>query len=97
MKTPAMLWSQSKRPYVAQPRVWEYETGAEVYRLTAQGKLQLNGRAWEITRALAKEWVQVIRVDERVLVYYCRSLVCELDLVSQRSTAVDRWENWPPV
>jgi hypothetical protein len=37
--------------------------------------------------------VQLIRVDQRILVYYCRSLVRELDLVSQRSTAVDRWLN----
>jgi len=26
-----------------------------------------------------------------VLVYYCRTLVRELDLSSQRSTIVDRW------
>jgi hypothetical protein len=35
--------------------------------------------------------VQLIRVDQRILVYYCRSVVRELDLVTQRSTAVDRW------
>jgi hypothetical protein len=53
--------------------------------------LQLTQRRWDISRALAGEWVQVVRVDERVLVYYRRSLVRELDLVTQRSTAVDRW------
>ncbi|HEY6442759.1 MAG TPA: hypothetical protein VIY66_05400 [Candidatus Acidoferrales bacterium] len=41
-----------------------------------------------ISRALAGEWVQLIRVEPRVLVYYCRSLVRQLDLGAQRSTAV---------
>ena len=54
-------------------------------------RLHLQGRAWEISRALAGEWVRIERLDGRVLVYYCRSLVRELDLVTQRSTAVDRW------
>ena len=91
MKTPAAVWSKSSRSYVAKPPVWEYETGAELYRLSSVGQLQTKGHRWEISRALAGEWVQVVRVEGRVLVYYCRSLVRELDLLSQRSTAVDRW------
>jgi len=90
MKTPAAVWSKSRRRYVAKPPAWEYETGAEVHKLSSQGQLQL-ARRWEISRALAGEWVQVVRIEQRVLVYYCRSLVRELDLVTQRSTAVDRW------
>jgi len=91
MKTPAAVWKKSERRYVAKPPVWEYEMGAEVHKLSTVGQLQLTGRRWEISRALAGECVQVVRVDGRVLVYYCRSLVRELDLVTQRSTAVDRW------
>jgi transposase InsO family protein len=91
MKTPAAVWSQGSRRYVANPPAWEYEVGAEVRKLSAHGRLQLARRGWEISRALAGEWVQVVRVDGRALVYYCRSLVRELDLVTQRSTAVDRW------
>jgi transposase InsO family protein len=91
MKTPAAVWSKSARRYVAKPPAWEYPTGAEVYKLSTHGQLQLTRRRWEISRALAGEWVQVLRTDGRVLVYYCRSLVRELDLVTQRSTAVDRW------
>jgi len=91
MKTPAAVWSKGSRRYVANPPVWEYETGAEVRKLSAHGRLQLKGNGWEISRALAGEWVQVVRVDGRALVYYCRSLIRELDLVTQRSTAVDRW------
>ena len=91
MKTPAAVWSQSRRRYVADPPAWEYELGAEVYKLSTQGQLQLIRRRWNISRALAGEWVQVVRVEGRLLVYYCRSLVRELDLLTQRSTAVDRW------
>jgi transposase InsO family protein len=91
MKTPGTVWKKSERRYRADPPVWEYEVGAEVYQLSTQGQLPLKRRRWDISRALAGEWVQVVRVDERVLVYYCRSLVRELDLVTQRSTAVDRW------
>jgi transposase InsO family protein len=91
MKTPAAVWSKSSRRYVANPPAWEYETGAEVRKLSTQGQLQVAKRRWDISRALAGEWVQVVRVDGRALVYYCRSLVRELDLVTQRSTAVDRW------
>jgi len=91
MRTPASVWSRSERRYRPNPPVWEYPAGAEVRRLTAQGRLNCEGRNWEISRALAGEWVQLIRVEQRVLVYYCRSLVRELDLGTQRSTAVDRW------
>ena len=62
-----------------------------MHRLSAQGRLRLVCRGWEISRVLAGEWVQVVRMGVRALVYYCRSLVRELDLVTQRLTAVDRW------
>jgi transposase InsO family protein len=91
MRTPAAVWGKSSRRYVAAPRRWEYEAGAEVHKLSGQGQLQLRSRRWDISRALAGEWVQVVRIAGRGLVYYCRSLVCELDLLTQRSTAVDRW------
>jgi transposase InsO family protein len=84
MKTPAAVWRKGSRRYVADPPAWEYEPGAEVYKLSTQGQLQLTRRRWDISRALAGEWVQLIRVEGRVLVYYCRSLVRELDLVTQK-------------
>jgi hypothetical protein len=85
------VWGKSPRRYVADPPAWEYEPGAEVHKLSTQGQLRLARRRWDISRALAGEWVQVVRVEGCALVYYCRSLVRELDLVTQRSTAVDRW------
>jgi hypothetical protein len=35
--------------------------------------------------------IRLVTMEHRVLVYYCRSLVRELDLGNQRSTIVDRW------
>jgi transposase InsO family protein len=91
MKTPASVWRPSERRYQENPLTWEYEPGAEVRRLGTAGQLTVQGRRWEISKALAGEWVQLIRMGERILVYYCRSLVRELDPPHQRSTAVDRW------
>jgi hypothetical protein len=75
---------------VAQPPAREYEVGAEVYRRSAVRQLQLQGRRWGISRALAGEWVRIERHAGRVLLYDRRSLVRALDLLSPRSTAVDR-------
>jgi transposase InsO family protein len=79
MKTPASVWQPSERRYQAKPPAWEYEAGAEVRRLGSAGQLTVQGKRWEISKALAGEWVQLIRMEERILVYYCRSLVRELD------------------
>jgi transposase InsO family protein len=91
MQTPATIWRQSKRRYDPNPPRWEYEAGSEVVKVGAGGQICVQGRRWEISRALAGEWVQLIRLEERILVYYCRSLVRELEQLSHRSYAVDRW------
>ncbi|HEX5425048.1 MAG TPA: hypothetical protein VFW94_15990 [Candidatus Acidoferrales bacterium] len=41
----------------------------------------------EAGSAQAREWAQLIRIEQRVLVYYPRSVVRELDRATQRSTA----------
>ena len=41
--------------------------------------------------ALAGEWVQVVRLESRLLVYYCTTLLREIDLEGQRATRVARW------
>jgi len=96
MKTPAEVWKKSARTWNPNAaREWEYEAGAEVYKLSSSGQLQLKGRRWEISLALAAEWVKVERIEQRVLVFYRRSLVGELDAPTQRSTMVDRWVSTP--
>jgi transposase InsO family protein len=94
MKTPASLWRKSQRGYDPNPPRWEYEPGSEVMKVAAEGHLRIDGRRWEISRALAGEWVQLVRLEEKILVYYCRSLVRELDQLSHQSFVVDRWLSW---
>ncbi len=73
----------------ANASVWEYEPGSEVLKIADGGHIRIDGLRWEISRALAGEWVQLIRVESKILVYYCRSLVRELDPPNRQSTAVD--------
>lgn len=87
MKTPARVWSPSARRYHPNPPEWEYGSGSEVQRLGRHGQLKLDGRWWQVCEALAGEAVQLQRVQGRVLVYYCQTLVREIDLVESRSTA----------
>lgn len=85
MKTPASVWSPSGRRYDAHPPEWEYDRGSEVHRLGPYGQLKLAGRWWQVCEALAGEAVKLERVEERVLVYYCQTLVREIDLVPPNS------------
>jgi transposase InsO family protein len=79
MKTPASVWRKSERKYQAVPAAWEYEPGAELARVTDPGTLYVAGHNWMISRALAGEWVQLVRIEQRILVYYCHTLIRELD------------------
>jgi transposase InsO family protein len=87
MKTPASLWHPSQRSYDANPPIWQYPEGAEVQRLGANGQITLHQRSWQIAGPLAGELVQLVRLEQRVLVFYCHTLIRELDLIALRSTA----------
>jgi transposase InsO family protein len=91
MATPASCWQRSVRSYDPHPTPWQYEPGAWVLKVDCQGKVDVGGHKWQINRALHGERVQLVRIEERVQVYYCRTLIRELDFASQRSTIVDRW------
>jgi len=91
MATPASCWHPSARRYDPRLAAWEYEPGAWVLKVDCQGKLDVGGRKWKINLALRGQRVQLVRIEERVQVYYCRTLIRELDFASQRSTIVDRW------
>jgi hypothetical protein len=62
-----------------------------VLKIDCSGKLDIGGRKWKISQALAGEYVHILPIEERLLVYYCTTLMRELDLDTQRSTIVDRW------
>jgi transposase InsO family protein len=90
-RTPASVWVPSPRHYDPNPPEWDYGPDAEVHRLGKTGQLKLQSHWWQISEALPYEPVRLLRIGERILVYYRNSLIRELDLCAQRSTAVDRW------
>ncbi|MGH9510944.1 MAG: integrase core domain-containing protein [Terriglobales bacterium] len=91
MRTPATLWRPSLRRYDPHPPRWEYPEGSWVLKVDCQGKLDIRNQKWRISRALAGEWVRVVRVQQRMMVFYCTTLIRELDPGIQRSTIVERW------
>ncbi len=91
MQTPAHRWRPSVRRYDANPPRWEYPAGARVLKVDSQGKLTLTGKNWKISNTLAGEWVQVMQLEQRLQVYYCTTLIREIDLGIQRSTIVEHW------
>jgi transposase InsO family protein len=91
MKTPSTRWVPSPRRYQPHPPPWCYPAGAEVRALGSQGQLRLHGQRWEISQALAREPVRLVRISNRILVYYCNSLLKEIDLLAQRLSTIERW------
>jgi transposase InsO family protein len=90
METPAQHWNPSAKRYDPRPPEWEYPEGSYVLKVDSDGKIKLHRQHYVISRALIGERVQLVTLEQRVLVYYCRALVRELDLDQHRSTIVDR-------
>ena len=90
MRTPASLWRPSARAYDPNPQAWDYGAGAELRKVGGQGHIYIGDRRWRVSQALASHTVRLERIDQRVLVYFCRTLVQEIDLSGERSTAVER-------
>jgi transposase InsO family protein len=97
MQTPSSRWCPSRRSYDPNPPQWEYPVGSKVLKVDSQGKLDLRNVKWKIGKAFSGERVQIVEVEQRTQVYYCNTLVRELDLKIQRSTIVERWiTGWVP-
>ncbi len=64
-------------------------------KVDPQGKIEVKGRKWKMSKALCGEWVHLVDVEHRVLVYYCATLFREIDLRLQCSTIVEHWSPAP--
>ena len=53
--------------------------------------MKIKGRNWKVNKALTGEWVRIVAIEKRWLVFYCSTLVREIDPLIQRSTIVERW------
>lgn len=91
MRTPHQVWEKSVRPYRDSSPDWEYPSGSEVKELDSIGQLRWNRRRYFVSKALARKQVGLLEVRQRILVYYRRTLVCELDPLHPRTfDVVDR-------
>ena len=91
MKTPASRWVPSPRKYDPAQPPWVYPEGSKTLKIDCQGKVDINGKRWRIGKALQGQRVRLQTVEQRILVFYCTTLIREIDLVIQRSTMVERW------
>ena len=91
MRTPAQVWRPSPRRFDPRPPDWEYPLEAKVLKVDCQGKVDAWGQRWLIGQALSGERIGLQRLGQRAHVYYCATLIRELDFVNQRSILVDRW------
>ncbi len=91
MQTPAKVWRPSERRYDPNPPRRQYPEGAWTLKVDCQGTVDLCGRRWRIGKTLAGERVHIQPVEQRFLIFYCSTLVREIDPSIQRSTIIERW------
>ena len=91
MKTPASRWQPSPRPYNPIPPPWEYPEGAWTLKVDNHGTIDIKEQPYRISKALTGERVRIVPIEKRYLVYYCNTLIRELNPAMKRSTIVDRF------
>jgi len=89
MQTPASRWKPSPRPYNPNPAAWEYPEGAWTLRVDNHGTIDIKEQPYRIAKSLIGERVRIVPVEDRYLVYYCNTLIREIDPATKRSTIVD--------
>jgi len=85
MRTPASLWQPSPRLYDPDPTPWNYGAGAELRTLNSDGSLHLGKQKWYLVKAPRRETVQLKWIDQRVLIFFCHTLIREINLAAARS------------
>jgi transposase InsO family protein len=95
MRTPHQIWHKSLRRYRESAAPWAYPSGSEVKEVDSIGQFRLNHRRHYISKALAGRQVGLVEVQQRILVYYRQTLICELDPLQPRSIAADNRSSLP--
>ena len=90
MEVPAQRYCHSPRRYNPAPAAWEYPGGLQVKRLNSQGCLTVGERRHFVCEALAREWVGIEELEDKLLVRYRHMYIQEIDL-STRQTRVLVW------
>ncbi len=89
MDVPAQHWHPSSRPFQPEPSLWDYPDPANVRKVRQNGGISLQGRIYFVGRALIGEPVQLQWVEDRILVFFCNTIVREFDLQTGSSHAVN--------
>ena len=88
MATPVSIWQRSSRPFPTPVRDWEYPASVPCRRLGGEGQLTWRRRRWEISNALRRQLVAIEQIADRVIVYFCRTPIRELDLQTGTATPI---------
>ena len=88
MKTPDQVWHKSPRMFRESQSAWQYPAGSEVKEVDRNGQFRLYHQRHYITKALAGKEVGLLEVEGRTLVFYRRTLICELDPMQPCSTMI---------
>ena len=80
MKTPSQVWRTSSRSYQSHPAPWTYPEGYETAEVKASGQVRVEGQRYWVSSALIGQQVGLIEVAGRLLIYFRRTLVQEVDL-----------------
>jgi transposase InsO family protein len=91
MQTPASRWQPSPRAYQPNPQPWEYPQGAWTLKVDNHGMIDIKNQPYRIAKSLIGERVRIVKAEQRYLVYYCNTLIRELDPETKRSTIVERF------
>ena len=97
MQTPASRWQPSPRRYLPNPPAWEYPEGAWTLKIDSHGTIDIHDQSYPIAKSLIGERVHIVEAEERYLIYYCNTLIRELDPATRHSMIITRFvENQPP-
>jgi len=88
MDVPAQHWKPSPRTFQPQQQPWEYPDPINVRKVRENGGVSLRGQSYFVSRALIGQNVQLEYLQNRLLVWFCRTLVREFDLQTGMSYAV---------
>jgi transposase InsO family protein len=89
MQVPAQRWHKSPRCFQEHPPAWEYSDPANVRKVGPSGAISIDNRNHYVSLAFVGERVQVQRLEDRLLVYFCNTVVREIDLQAGTSHAID--------
>lgn len=91
MQTPASRWQPSLRCYNPNPPAWEYPEGAWTLKVDLHGTIDIHDQSYPIAKSLIGERVHVVSAEERYLIYYCNTLIRELNPATKRSTIIEQF------